>query len=524
VTPSADGTPAAPHPPLLRSIARNVSTRYLAIIVEAAVGLLLLPFNLAHLGKTAYGLWMIAASITAYFSVLDLGYGGAMVKFVAEYRAKRDPKAINEILSTLFVVFAAAGLAAWLAAAFIAWHLDQWFGLAPDQAATGRTVLLLISAQVAVGFGFSVFGAVINGFQRYDLNNVVGTLSSLVAAAVNLIVLSLGFGLVTLVASTTVVRLATFLIYRANAYRVFPELQSRPTLFRRARLKEATGFSVFILLLDWSAKVNYSVDALVVGAIIGTTAVAVWTVAQRLAEAVQRLTNQLNEVLFPVVVDSDAGNRGDRLAQILVQGTRLSVATVLPAACALGLLADPLVTAWVGEGYEEAVQVTVLLAAAVAIRVGAATASTVLKGAGQHRLLAISNVLTAVANLGLSIVLARRWGLTGVAVGTLVPVATTSIFILFPAACQRVGLSVVDGWSRAVWPAIWPVLPMAAWLLAIRPFVPASLLAVALYAGSGALIHFALFVRWGLPAAERRMYFAHAAGLFGRLRRAEATT
>ena len=31
---------------------------------------------------------MLTASMTAYFSVLDLGYGGALVKFVAQYRAQ----------------------------------------------------------------------------------------------------------------------------------------------------------------------------------------------------------------------------------------------------------------------------------------------------------------------------------------------------------------------------------------------------------------------------------------------------
>ena len=39
--------------------------------------------------------------------------------------------------------------------------------------------------------------------------------------------LAAGYGLVELVAATTVVRLITYLIYRANAYRVFPGLQIR---------------------------------------------------------------------------------------------------------------------------------------------------------------------------------------------------------------------------------------------------------------------------------------------------------
>jgi hypothetical protein len=39
----------------LATIARNVTTRYLAIAVEMFIGLVMLPFNLHHLGKEAYG-------------------------------------------------------------------------------------------------------------------------------------------------------------------------------------------------------------------------------------------------------------------------------------------------------------------------------------------------------------------------------------------------------------------------------------------------------------------------------------
>ena len=88
-------------------------------------------------------------------------------------------------------------------------------------------------------------------------------------------------------------------VYRANAYRVFPGLQVSAALFRRARLREVTGFSVYMLVIDWANKLNYSVDALVIGAFLNTSAVAVWTIGQRLAEVAQRLTNQLNDVSVP---------------------------------------------------------------------------------------------------------------------------------------------------------------------------------------------------------------------------------
>jgi len=76
------GPPDAP----LELVARNVSTRYLAIFIDGVIGLVLLPFNVSHLGPSAYGLWALTTSVTWFFGVLDLGYGSALVKFIAQYR------------------------------------------------------------------------------------------------------------------------------------------------------------------------------------------------------------------------------------------------------------------------------------------------------------------------------------------------------------------------------------------------------------------------------------------------------
>ena len=488
------------------TVARNVSTRYLAIAVEAVLGLVVLPFNIAHLGQSAYGLWMLTASVTTYFSVLDLGYGGALVKFVAQYRARRDVRALNEILSTTFVVFATFGVVTYLVAIAIALYMGRLFQLTPEQVHTGRIVMLIASLSVAVGTAVSVFGAVNNGFQRFDLNNLVGTAASIVTAVVNVVVLLAGYGLVELVAATTTVRLLSYVVYRANAYRVFPAMRIRIGWFRRERLREVTSLSVFMLLIDWANKLNYSVDALVIGAFLNTSAVAVWTVGQRLAEVIQRLTNQLNEVLFPTVVDNDTADRVHRLQAILVQGTRLSLATVVPTGGAMILMAGPLVQAWVGRGFGGSVAVLRLLALAVIIRIGTATASTLLKGAGEHRLVAIANIAAAVVNVAVSIAIVKPLGLVGVALGTLVPVCIASSVVIFPAGCRRVQLPLVRGLADAVWPALWPAAVMAAFVYFTRDLVPVSLIAVGAEMAVACAVYAAVFVAFGISRAERRFY------------------
>ena len=118
----------------------------------------MLPFNARHLGAAEYGLWMLAASIVAYFPVLELGYGAAMERFVAHYRAQSERNGDQRDRQH-------AGLRLWRhrprgagGARDHRLHLGAMFDLSPAQARTGGLVLLLISLQFTLGLPFAIFG------------------------------------------------------------------------------------------------------------------------------------------------------------------------------------------------------------------------------------------------------------------------------------------------------------------------------------------------------------------------------
>jgi O-antigen/teichoic acid export membrane protein len=491
----------------LQRIARNVATRYLLVAAEMLVGLITLPFNLKHLGPEAYGLWMLTAGITVHFSVLDLGYGGAMVKFVAQYRATRDARALNEITSTLWALFTLVGLLAYAVVIALAFNLESLFHITPAQAEIGKWILLIVGVNVTFNFAFSVFGGIASGFQRYDANNVVAVATSLLVGGVNIAMLLLGFGLVPLVAATTAVRLAAYFIYRRNAYRIFPPLRVRPTLFRGSRLREVTAFSIYASVIDWANKLNYEVDGIIIGVFLGAAPVAVWSVAQRIIAATQRLTNQGNAVLFPVVVDSDTRKNAGRLQTVLLEGTRLSLATVAPIAVVLIVLADPIVRGWVGPAMAGAVPVLQILAFAVALRVANATGTTLLKGSGGVRYLALVNLATGIVNVILSAALVTRYGLIGVAIGTLIPIAAASVFLIFPAACRRVQLPVSRALRHAVWPAAWPAVTVGVALAAVHSVTGATLGLALVEAAAAGLLYVGLFIL-AVGRRDRAVYTA----------------
>src|SRR4029077_7846215 len=154
-----------------------------------------------------------------------------------------------------------------------------------------------------------------------------------------------------------------------------------------------------------------------------------------------------------------------------------------------------------------------ILVFVVAIRVGNATATTLLKGAGEHRLLAFTNAGAPLTNVVLSLLWIRRYGLVGQAMGTLLPVAFTAIFILWPAACRRVGVNVVSAFFEAVWPTVWPVAAMALIVIPLRDALPPKLVYVALTAVIGGIGYMATFLAFAVKHEERRVYIAKASEL-----------
>ena len=496
-------------------VAHNVSTRYLAYVVDAVLGLVMLPFNLAHLGLAAYGLWMLTTSFTVYFTMLDLGYGGALVRFVAQYRAKRDVGALNEVLSTFSLVYGAIGAITYLAVVIIALNLHWITTLTPEQVSTSRTLLLIIGANVAMRFVFGVYGGVIVGFQRYHLNNLTSIATSLLVAGANVAVLLMGYGVIALVAATTAVRILALLVYRINAYLTFPGLDIRWRLARRSRFREVSGFSVFLLVLDAGYKVNYSTDVLVVGALLGAPAVALWAPAQRLSELALRLSNQLGDALFPIVVDCDTTQRAARLRQVFVEGTRLSLASVLPIGGGLAVVAPSLLFAWLGPSFAGTATIVQILAIVVIVRVGSSTASIVLKGAGLHRRLTLLIGIMAIGNLALSVAMARSLGLLGVALGTVIPVTLIAACGLFPTACRRVGLSFFDVFRASLWPAMWPAAISLSLLAVSQTLFRVTLPSIVLQLAASAAIYVGLFLL-AVGREGRREYLRHVDVLLNR--------
>jgi O-antigen/teichoic acid export membrane protein len=460
------------------NVLAGTATRYALLLTNIAAGVVLMPYTVHHLGQQRYGLWMMVASVTYYFSLLDLGYGNGVVKQLVDADARGDVRRMNVIASTFVGVYAALAVAAGLiAAALIVFVIPRLPGIAAGDVPLAQGVVAILAARAAIGLPMTVFGAVTNARQGFVVNGTIAIVFVIANAVVTWAVLASGGGLLALVGLTTIASMAGYAAYAWSAHHAFPELRIRLRQFDRAEWRSVTGYSLYLFLISFAVQLSFNVDNLVVGGVLGTAAVAVYSVATRLSEYQRRLSDQFSGMLFPVVVGYRSGGDDRAVRTALVEGTRLSLLLVTAATIVLVGFAKPLIHWWMGPGFEGSFGPLVVLAAIGVIIVGHGAQHTVLLACGRQRLVAIIWISEGIANIAFSLVFVHYWGATGVALGTLVPVIIGHVGVMTPTACRAVALTLRQFARQCVLPSVTGAVPAVVTCLLLRTWFPPQSLA-----------------------------------------------
>ncbi len=496
-----------------RNLLSGTVAKYALLAVNIGLGTVMMPFNVHHLGTADYGLWMLVASMTYYFQLLDLGYGNGLVRHVTEADSRGDVDGMNQILSTFVVVYSVLGAIAMAGTVGLTLYAVPRFPhLTAAQVHQGQWVLVALGLRVSVGFPMTVFGAVTNARQRFALNTWVAVVVALVNALVTYVVLVTGHGLLTLVPITVGVSLLSYAAYAAVALHVFPEMRLSARRFSRGRLREVTAFSFYLFMINISAQIGFNFDNVVIGCFVGTAAVAVYAVASRLADYQRQLCSQFNTLLFPIVVDFGARGDTEALQATFVDGTRLGLGLVTGVTLTLVAFARPLVTRWMGPGFADTIPALYALAIAGVVLVAQGPLGNILLVVGRHRLVALGSLAEALINLALSVLLVERYGMLGAALGTMIAVVGFNLLILMPVACRVLRVPVFDFVRRSTTPSLVALVPGAAVAWVLRTLLtPASIANIVIDGAVVGAEYRAAFALLGLGAIDRARYL-HSLG------------
>jgi O-antigen/teichoic acid export membrane protein len=522
------GSPETPDRPrngtkegaIRRYLVVSTLSNYAGQIVTTGVWFALTPFILHRLGPTQYGLWALVASFVAYGQLLDFGIGAAVTKYVAELRARDDPDEASRVVATALRLYVAIGSAAAALSVPFGLIAPTILNLPADRHATLSWLVILSGIGVGIQLPASTSYAVLRGLQRYDLINLISALAMLAVGLATVAVLLLGGGVVGMVAIgiplTLFWQLPTIFLVR----RIAPELRFGWRGARRELVRTVASFSWAVFVSNTAGRVKTKTDEVVIAAVLPIAQVTPYAVARRVSDLPELTSYQFVRVLMPLASSLHGEEDHDRLRRLYVASTRFALAIFVAVGGGLVVLAGPLLAAWLGDEYADSAHLVLILTAAGMLDIVLWPAASVLQGMGRHRPTAVFAAAGAGLNLGLSILLIHRMGITGVALGTLIATAVeVLVFLPYAMSLNRVPVRTVAADILA--PALAPGVLMLAALLSLRELLePSSLLAVAGLGAAGVLLYAFGFLSFSVNRRERQAVLRAVAATVARGRAA----
>jgi O-antigen/teichoic acid export membrane protein len=420
---------------------KNVLGSWLGLGTTVVAGFVLTPYVLHHVGDSAYGIWLLLTAFTGYYGLLDLGLKSATIRYVARHIALSETEELNRVVSTSFFFYAGLGVAMILVTSIAAIFFDQLFKVDPAWRYTGRILLLIVGIGTALNIPLILFGGVLEGFQRFSLVGWVQTISVVLRAATLVFFLERGYQILAVGVITMSANILSALALTFFAFRLAPTLRISLRAANFATLRMLGGFGFSIFWISIAQTLRFSFDAMVIGWIISAEAITYFSFGSRLSVYSLDVVQMMAQILTPMASAADATGERSRQQRIFLMGNRYSAFVALPLGAMFLIAGRAIIRVWVGAKYE-AVGYTVLaiLTVPTTIYLMQAGSPKVLFGMARHKTLAVVLMVEAIANLVLSILLARRLGLIGVAWGTAIPLALTNIFFLPVHLCRMLGV------------------------------------------------------------------------------------
>lgn len=439
---------------------KSVLFNYVGYLFHAVLSIVATPIIIHTLGNAQYGIWSLVVSMTGYYGLLNFGVRSALTKYLAEYHAKDQKNEMNRLICSSLVFFSAIAVVIFSLSIFVSYKFESFFLGGDIPLDIIQTVVVIAGANVAASFLFQAFDTVLVAFNRFDVSNIVGIISSITRTVLMIVVLKAGYGLVAMAVVAIVVDQSTYLIITYCSKRIFPELRISYTFVNRSSIKKLWNFGLFNFMRHISRVVLDRTSVIIIGIFLGPSLVAIYSVAEGLINYVWLIVKGIARVVLPVSSSLHADQETKKLKKIMLLLPKYVFAIAVFIFIQFYFLGDQFLLLWLGEGFNQTYVVfCILMLARIGMMVSETMTETVV-GMGHNKLFGYLSLAEATCNILISILLVKKYGLIGIALGTVIPLMVTRSFIIPIYCCNRVSIPLSMFFKQVLFPSFITSIPV----------------------------------------------------------------
>ena len=410
----------------------GVVLSYISMGLDALASFICLPFLVKLLGKGEFGLYQLVGAIIAYLLIMDFGLSNTTTRYYARYQeqGKQKDKENMLALSAIFYGFVAI-LILVIGFSLLYFFLPVYQNtLSPQDFLTAKKLFTIMLLNVAIVIPANIFAAVINANQKFIFAKTLVILTLLLRPTTIVLMLHLWPKALTIVYIHTIFN---FLVVTANIIYCckFLDIKMKLHRFEWKLLKELILFSLFVFLAVAMEQSYWRSGQLILGAIIGTSVVAVYAVAMKLDIFFTRLADNISAIFLPQLSQISAHKSfKEQTNEVFLKVSRLQLMVMSIFLCGFILYGKTFLNFWLGAGFDESYYYSLTIMFALFIPLTQSIGIWILQAQNKHYFRAYVYTASAILNIILGIFLVKNIGTKGCAIATAISIVLAQGFAM----------------------------------------------------------------------------------------------
>jgi O-antigen/teichoic acid export membrane protein len=419
-----------------RRIAFGTFAAWVARGTSILLGLLLMPVLFRHLQREELGVWLLLGQSWATLGILDLGLGVTLARRIAfaagksgaDVNAQLTPQSLRAIANLaqtgrrLYLCLAVGAFVLAFGAGFISIRSLHLSSVSLSSAWLAWGVLCLAQA---FGVWASVWTCLLQGIGYVGWDALTVAFVSTITLCIQIVVTLLGCGLVGLAAVAAAGALAQRFLILAVARRKRPEVFSLKGSWDPGLVKSMAPLALKAWVTSIALVITTNTDQFFIAGFQGAARIPAYRAAYIVFLNLQMLAVTIASSSSVFVAQLWQAGAVAEVQRIVVRNLRLGLAMMAAGGACVLALGPRLFDLWIGHGNYIGAAISSIFFILLFLEAQAYTIATCSR-ATEDEAFVVSSCVAAVLNISLSWVLGKKYGLIGIALGTLIAQAPTN--------------------------------------------------------------------------------------------------
>lgn len=423
---------------------------YINMFANILSTLIYTPIMLRLMGNQEYGLYSLVSSVIAYLSVLDMGFGNAMIKFISSSKARNDKQEEKKINGLFLFLYSIIGIITIIIGIILFKNVNVIFSALTDaEIVKAKTIMLILVFTVAISFPLSIFDSYVMACEKFKFLKVLNVIKTVSIPLTMLPLLIWGYKSITMVIVTS---LYNILYHICTMICCFKKLHMRIHFslkeFDKSLFKDIFAYSFFIFLGLIVDTVFNNTDQIILGSVCGTVAVSIYAVATKFTTMNMNFSTTISGLFLPKITKMLEDEDSDKkISDLFIKVSRIQMYLMMLILSGFIVFGRQFLDLWVGSEYKNTYYIILLLIGPAIIPLTQNIGISVIQAKNKHQFRAIMYIIIAVLNIAISIPLAKIYGEIGTAIGTAIANLLGQIISMNIFYWKKVNLDIPRYWK-----------------------------------------------------------------------------